>query len=116
MNDNVPATITMPADQARLLVDAGNLVSELWCDLHTGELTYADLAVRLRDAGLATTTPEGQPVLKPLFCEAVIGVSVALDHMAGDDDFESVRFDDEVGAAEAAFLAAVERPESLAPA
>lgn len=111
MNDNVPATITMPADQARLLAEAGNLLTEVWSDLHSGELTYVDLGARLRDCGLATTTPEGQTVIEPLFCEAVIGVSVALDHMDGDDGF-----DVDVDAAEAAFLAPVERPDNLAPA
>ncbi len=102
MNDNVPQMISMPVQQARLLADAGNLLTEVWTDLHTGELTYAYLGARMRDCGLAAVTPEGQPVLVDGFCEAVIGVSVALDHIDDDRDGGD-GFEEDVEAAEDGF-------------
>lgn len=113
MNDNVPPTITMQASQARWLAEAGNLLSEVWGDLHEGELTYVDFAARLRDCGLATVTPDGVIVLQPDFCAAVLGVSVALDHIDGEDAGEWGGFDEDVEAAEAAFG---DEPDSVAPA
>jgi hypothetical protein len=81
-----PRTVSVPIDQARALLAAGELLTAMWGDLCAGDrLTLGEINARMDEYGLSAETDDGVPVIADTLQSAVIDLSVLIDRSDADE-------------------------------